>query len=117
MSPSRAPVFSCAHYFQAPAMQATMHGSEELNDNGKSHSQTPSYEIPHYHIIALSLVKQNPYIFYLFKFIYLFINLFTSFPGHRPSQREWARTELRSHARCHPYSIPQSVKVGHTTGV
>ena len=103
MSPSRAPVFSCAHYFQAPAMQATMRGSEELKDNGKSHTvKTPSYEIPHYHIIALSLVKQNPYIFYLFKFIYLFINLFTSFSERRSSQRKWAGTELRSYARCHP---------------
>ena len=82
-----------------------------------TYSQTPSYEIPHYHIIALSLVKQNPYIFYLFKFIHLFINLFTSFSGHRPAQRERDRTELRSYARCHPYLIPQPVKVGHTTGV
>ena len=45
---------------------------------------------------------------------YLF---FTSFSGHRPAQRECARTRLWSHARCHPFSIPQPVKVGHTTGV
>ena len=43
VSPSRAPVFSCAHYFQAPAMQATMRGSEELKDNGKSHTVKPRY--------------------------------------------------------------------------
>ena len=33
--------FSCAHYFQAPAMQATMRGSEELKDSGKSHTVKP----------------------------------------------------------------------------
>ena len=42
-SPSRAPVFSCAHYFQAPATQATMRGSEELKDNGKSHTVKPRH--------------------------------------------------------------------------
>ena len=37
----------------------------------------------------------------------LFIYLFTSFCGYRP----------KSHARCHPFPIPQTVEVGHTTGV
>ena len=36
-------VFSCAHYFQAPATQATMRGSEELKDNGKSHTVKPRH--------------------------------------------------------------------------
>ena len=46
------------------------------------------------------------------------VYLFTSFfSGHRPAQRECAGTELRAHARYHPYSIPQPVKVGHTTGI
>ena len=31
MSPSRAPVFSCAHYFQAPATQAKLTGRFALN--------------------------------------------------------------------------------------
>ena len=32
-----------AHYFKAPAMQATMRGSEELKDNGKSHTVKPRH--------------------------------------------------------------------------
>ena len=115
--------FSCARFFLCPLLPSACNAGYYAwfwGTEGQwkiTYSQTPSYEIPHYHIIALSLVKQNPYIFYLFKFIHLFINLFTSFSGHRPAQRERDRTELRSYARCHPYLIPQPVKVGHTTGV
>ena len=45
-----------------------------------------------------------------------FILFLPAFSGHLPARREYAQTGLRTHARCHRYSIPQPVKVGHTTG-
>ena len=46
-----------------------------------------------------------------------FILFLPAFSGQLPARREYAQTGLRTHARCHRYSIPQHVKVGHTTGV
>ena len=36
VSPSRAPVLSCAHYFQAPATQATKRGNGKMKTGNKT---------------------------------------------------------------------------------
>ena len=52
VSPSRAPVFSCAHYFQAPAMQATplvfsrtFRGREAMTENTSAVRRLKKYEL------------------------------------------------------------------------
>ena len=52
VSPSRAPVFSCAHYFQAPAMQATplvfsrtFRGREAMTGNTSAVRRLKKYEL------------------------------------------------------------------------
>ena len=70
VSPSRAPVFSCAHYFQAPATQATMYITPQ-----------PSYGGTTCHSNFVKICEQNALMLairlHLFgrRFIYLFLRI------------------------------------------
>ena len=50
MSPSRAPVFSCAHFFQAPATQATIPDLSLLHHK---------LSIPDFHFFSVILLASN----------------------------------------------------------
>ena len=63
MSPSRGPVFSCAHYFQAPATQAKMECSQagtHLDKQKPPHRQGRNKHFPPRDLSPLQLRAQYP---------------------------------------------------------
>ena len=63
MSPSRGPVFSCAHYFQAPATQAKMECSQagtHLHKQKPPHRQGRSKHFPPRDLPPLQLKAPYP---------------------------------------------------------